>query len=127
MKNGNILFIYLSLFVVFIEIYTINLKIIEQKLIENRTIEVLLQQSMIESSVIVETVNKFHTYKMENFTFESELGMVYVYFADEIAYIKFEYEDDIFARLHYDLVYDSAYDYELIPEALFPIVDKINS
>jgi hypothetical protein len=77
--------------------------------------------------VLIEIIQKFHTYKMEDFVYNSELGIVYIYFIDESTYIYFDFESSVYARLDYDLVFDSCYNYELINEGLFPVVDKIKS
>lgn len=127
MKRAQILLFYLVLFIVFIEGYSINIKIISQKAYEYSKISELNKFSFIESDIIIKVIDKFHKYKMEDFVFESELGLVFVYYLDEIAYIKYDYVKPIYARLDYDLVYDSCYNYDLIDVALFPVVDKLNS
>lgn len=127
MKKANVLFIYLIFFMFFLEIYTINIAILEQKAYELKHIEYLSKFSFIESDILIQIINKFHEYNMDNFEIDTELGIVYVVFIDESAYIYFDYEIAVFAKLDYDLVYDSCYNYELINEALFPVVDKIKS
>lgn len=127
MKKAQILLFYLVLFIVFIEAYCINIKIISQKAYEYLIISELNKFSFIESDILIRVIHKFHIYKPEDFVFESELGLVYVYYLDEVAYIKYDYDKPIYARLDYDLVYDSCYNYELIDGALFPVVDKLNS
>jgi len=127
MKKANVLFVYLIFFIFFLEIYTINIAILEQKAYELKHIEYLSKFSFIESDILIQIINKFYEYNMDNFEIETELGIVYIVFIDESAYIHFDYEISVFARLDYDLVYDSCYNYELINEALFPVVDKIKS
>ena len=127
MRKGNILFAYLIFLTIFIEIYTLNLKIITHKATEYKMILELNNYSFIESEVLIETIKRFQEYKMEDFIHESNLGLVYIYYFDEIAYIKYDFNKGVYARLNYDLIYDSCFDYEIIPEALFPIVDKIKS
>lgn len=127
MKKANVLIIYLIFFIFFLEIYTINISILEQKAYELKHIEYLSKFSFIESNILIQIINKFHEYNMDNFETETELGIVYIVFIDESAYIHFDYDTSVFAKLDYDLVYDSCYNYELINEALFPVVDKIKS
>lgn len=127
MKKGHVLLFYITLFIVFLEIYINNIKILNQKIYEVLNMPKLLEYSLIESEVLITVVRMFHEYKMDNFSMESTLGIVNIYFIDEVAYIKFNFDEPIFARLDYDLVYDSCYNYDIISEALFPIVDKINS
>lgn len=127
MKKANVLFIYLIFFIFFLEIYTINISILEQKAYELKHIEYLSKFSFIESDILIQIINKFHEYNMDNFEIETELGIVYIVFIDESAYINFDYDTAVFGKLDYDLVYDSCYNYELINEALFPVVDKIKS
>jgi len=127
MKKAKVLFLYLLFFLLFIEIYSINIVILKQKAYEYKHIDYLTLFSYIESDVLIQIIDKFHVYKMENFEIETELGLVYIIFLDESAYIHFDFETSVFARLDYDLIYDSCYNYELINEALFPVVDKIKS
>lgn len=127
MKKANVLYLFLTLFISFIELYTINVNILQQKAYEYKHIQYLNEFSLIESDVLIAIINKFHTYKMEDFEIVSNLGNVNIYYMDEIAYIHYDFEINVFARLEYDLVYDSCFNYELINEGLFPVVDKINS
>lgn len=127
MKRASVLFVFLIFFISFIEVYSININILQQKAYEYKQIEYLNEFSLVESDILIEVIDKFHSYKMEDFEVESELGIVYIYFIDEISYIHFDFEIDVYARLDYDLVYDSCYNYELINEGLFPVVDKIKS
>lgn len=127
MRKGHILIFYLTLFIVFLEIYTNNIIILNHKIYELNNLSSLEEFSYIESEVLIKIVKMFHEYKMEDFILESSLGIINVYFDDEIAYIKFNFNEPVFAKLEYDLVYDSCYNYDIISEALFPIVDKINS
>lgn len=127
MKKANVLFIFLIFFISFIELYSINIKILQQKTYEYNHIEYLTKFSFAESEVIIAIIDKFHKYKMEDFEINTELGIAYIYFIDEISYIYFDFETPVYARLDYDLVYDSCYNYELINEGLFPVVDKIKS
>lgn len=127
MKRANLLLFFLILFLFFLELFEINLKILNQKTFELNNFKVINTFSYIESDILIKTIDKFYTYKLEDFNLETELGYVYVTFLDEVAYIKFDFAKPVFARLDYDLVYNSCVNYELIPEALFPIVDKLNS
>lgn len=127
MRKGHILIFYLTLFIVFLEIYTNNIIILNHKIYELNNLSSLEEFSYIESEVLIKIVKMFHEYRMEDFNLESSLGIINVYFDDEIAYIKFNFNEPVFAKLEYDLVYDSCYNYDIISEALFPIVDKINS
>jgi len=127
MKRASVLFVFLIFFISFIEVYSININILQQKAYEYKQIEYLNEFSLVESDILIEVIDKFHSYKMEDFEVESELGIVYIYFIDETSYIHFDFEIDVYARLDYDLVYDSCYNYELINEGLFPVVDKIKS
>jgi hypothetical protein len=85
----------------------------------------LERYSFIESYTIQKTIKQFHAYSFDPFIIETSLGEVYVVFIDESAYLHFDFENEVFAQLDYDLVYDSALAYDIIPEALFPSVDKI--
>lgn len=127
MKKANVLFVFLIFFVSFIEVYSININILQQKAYEYKHIEYLNEFSLVESEVLIEIIDKFHNNKMEDFEIDSDLGNVYVYFFDETSYIHFDFDISVYARLEYDLVYDSCYNYELINEGLFPVVDKIKS
>jgi len=127
MKKGYVLIFYLTLFIVFLELFMNNVKILNHKIFERVNMSRLEEYSYIESEVLIKVVKLFHEYRMEDFNIESSLGVVNVYFIDEVAYIKFNFNETVYARLDYDLVYDSCYNYDIISEALFPIVDKKNS
>lgn len=127
MKKGQILIFYLTLFIIYLELYTNNIKILSHNIFEKVNLSRLEEYSFIESEVLIKVVKMFHEYKMEDFLIESSLGTINVYFFDEVAYIKFNFDEPLYASLYYDLVYDSSYNYDIISEALFPIVDKINS
>ena len=111
----------------FLELFEINIKILNQKYFELNNYDYISTFSYIESDILIKTINNFYQYKLEDFVEKTELGSVYVNFIDEVAYIKFDFEKPVFARLNYDLVYNSCINYELIIEALFPVVDKLNS
>lgn len=127
MKKSYIILFYLFIFTAFLSLYEINLKILKQKQIEYLYRTYLINFSYIESEVLIQTIDKFYRYKMDDFVYESELGDIYIYFLDEIAYIEYRFESIIFAKLDYDLIYNSCVNYEIISEALFPVVDKLNS
>ncbi len=127
MKKGHILIFYLTIFIIYLELYTNNIKILNHKIFERVNLTRLEEYSYIESEVLIRVVKLFHEYRMEDFNIESSLGVINIYFIDEVAYIKFNFNEPVYARLDYDLVYDSCYNYDIISEALFPIVDKINS
>lgn len=127
MKKGNLLLFYLVIFIFFIQLVDINIKILNQKYFEFHHSQSINRFSFIESFVIIETIKKFYDYKMDDFILDTELGQVYIYYFDEIAYIKFDFNSNVFAKLEYDLVYNSCINYELISEALFPVVDKLKS
>ncbi|MHB8096588.1 MAG: hypothetical protein ACYDEI_02935 [Erysipelotrichaceae bacterium] len=127
MKKASILFFFLIIFVYFLELFEINIKILNQKYFELNNYDYISTFSYIESDILIKTINNFYQYKLEDFVEKTELGSVNVNFIDEVAYIKFDFEKPVFARLNYDLVYNSCINYELIIEALFPVVDKLNS
>lgn len=82
--------------------------------------------SYIESYAIQKVVMQFNDYRFESIFIETSLGLVTIFFIDESAFLHFDFENEVFARLDYDLVYDSTLAYDIIPEALFPSVDKIS-
>lgn len=124
MKKANLLLFFLILFLFFLELFEINVKILNQKIYELNNTYNISTFSYIESDILIKTIDKYYRYKLDDFNLETEFGNVFVTFLDEVAYIKFDFEKPVFARLSYDLVYNTCINYELIPEALFPIVDK---
>ena len=127
MKKPYILVFYLGVFIFFLELYSLNINILNQKQTELIKYDRLNTFSLIESNVLQKVINLFYTYNMNDFTVETDLGMVFIYFVDETAYIKYDFETPLYGQLKYDLIYNSCIDYEYISEALFPIVDKLNS
>lgn len=127
MKKANVLLFFLIIFVFFLELFELNIKILNQKYFEFYNSSYLNTFSLIESDILIKVIDQYYRYKLNDFDKETELGRVIVIYLDEVAYIKFDFENPVFARLDYDLVYNSCINYELIPEALFPVVDKLNS
>jgi len=124
MRNFSFFTFFLYMFVQFITLYLVNLDIASNIFYERIHYHHLERFSFIESFAIQKTIKQFHNYKFDPFIIETSLGEVYVVFIDESAYLHFDFENDVFAQLDYDLVYDSALTYDIIPEALFPSVDK---
>lgn len=127
MKKANVLLFFLIIFVFFLELFELNIKILNQKYFEFYNSSYINTFSLIESDILIKVIDQYYRYKLNDFDKETELGRVIVIYLDEVAYIKFDFENQVFARLDYDLVYNSCINYELIPEALFPVVDKLNS
>ena len=125
MRNFSYLTFFLYVFIQFIQLYLINLDIVTNLFYERMYYQNLERYSFIESYAIQKTIKQFHAYSFDSFIIETSLGEVYVFFIDESAYLHFDFENEVFAQLDYDLVYDSALAYDIIPEALFPSVDKI--
>ena len=93
MKKGYLLVFYLILFVFFLQLFELNISILKQKSIEQNYANNIVQFSLIESNVIKETIKLFFTYKMIDFKLDTDFGDVYVYYFDEIAYIKFDFDN----------------------------------
>lgn len=127
MRKANALLFILILFFLFVELFEMNLKILNQRYFELLNSKYLSQFSYIEANVLKQCIDLFYQYKMNDFVIETEMGDVYIYYIEEIAYIKFNFDVPVFAKLEYDLIYNSCINYEIISEALFPIVDKLNS
>ena len=99
MKKGYLVQFYLIIFIMFLSLYDINLNILKQKQIELSQRDVLNDFSLIESEVLIQTIDKFYRYKMEDFIVESSYGLVYITYLDEIAYIKFDFEKPVFGHI----------------------------
>lgn len=127
MRKANALLFILILFLLFVELFQMNLKILNQRYFEFFNSKYLSQFSYIEANVLKQCIDLYYQYKMNDFVIETEMGDVYIYYIEEIAYIKFDFDVPVFAKLEYDLIYNSCINYEIISEALFPIVDKLNS
>ena len=126
MRSFSLITFFLYLFTQFIALYLANISIISNHQYERMFYHQLERFSYIESYVLRETIDQFNRYKFDEIRIESNLGIVYVVFEDELAYIHYDFEIEVFATLEYDLVYDSALSYNIISEALFSSVDKIS-
>lgn len=125
MRNFSLISIFLYLLTLFIELYLTNINIISNHQYERAFYHQLERFSYIESYVIQETIEQFNRYKFDEIRIESNLGFVYIVFIDETAYIHYDFDNQVYAKLEYDLIYDSALSYDILSEALFPSVDKI--
>ena len=92
MKKSYILVFYLGVFIFFLELYSLNINILNQKQTELIKYDRLNTFSLIESNVLQKVINLFYTYNMNDFTVETDLGIVFIYFVDETAYIKYDFE-----------------------------------
>ena len=126
MKSSSLITFFLYLFTQFISLYLTNIRIVSNLQYEIMLYNQLERFSYIESYVLQESISQFNRYKFDEIIIETNLGMVYVIFEDETAYIHYDFEKEVFAILEYDLIYDSALSYNIISEALFPSVDKIS-
>lgn len=80
--------------------------------------------SLIEAYVIGKTVESFDAYTFKNFEIIFEEGLVSVQFIDEKAYITYAFETELYAILHYDLVFDSSLDYYFVASNSPDWIDK---
>lgn len=80
--------------------------------------------SLLESLVLSATIKNFHAYRFDPLTFKFTEGEVKVSFLDESAYLFFAFEEPLYARLDYDLVFDSALAYGFIDESEYLLIDK---
>lgn len=80
--------------------------------------------SLLESYVLTQTIKHFHAYKNEELHFEFREGDVIVSLIEETAYLYFDFENPIYAKLDYDLVFDSAINYVYIDESEYLLIDK---
>lgn len=126
MRNSSLFTFYLIAFSQFLKLYLVNIDIQSSYIYESSHYHQLENFSFIESYAIQKTIKQFSDYKFDSITIETNLGYVYITFIDETAYLHYAFENDVYGKLDYDLVYDSALAYDIISEALFPSVDKIS-
>ncbi len=126
MRSSNLLSFLIFLYIQFLKLYLTNLNIVSNIILEQAQYSRWERFSFIEAYAIQRTVKQFKDYRFDAIYFETSLGDVHIVFVDESAYLHFDFETEVFARLDYDLVYDSALAYDIIPEALVPSVDKIS-
>ncbi|HCT63164.1 MAG TPA: hypothetical protein DIC19_03590 [Erysipelotrichaceae bacterium] len=124
MRNSSLFTFFLIAFSQFLKLYLVNNEILSSLIYETSHYHQLENFSYIESYAIQKTIKQFSDYKFDSITIETNLGHVYIIFIEETAYLHFDFENAVYGKLNYDLVYDSALAYDIIPEALFPSVDK---
>lgn len=125
MKNSSTLIFFIYAYIQFLNFHRLNLDIVINFNYEQSNLHRLETFSFIESYAIQRAISQFNDYKFDSIIIETSLGDVYINYVDETAYLHFAFENEVFAKLEYDLVYDSALAYDIIPQALFPSVDKI--
>lgn len=81
--------------------------------------------SITESYVLTHLVKQLHDYQLDDMNFTLDDVIVQCRFIEESVYITYLYEIPIYARLDYDLVFDSALDYTYISSLEALQIDKI--
>lgn len=81
--------------------------------------------SIVESYVLTNLIYLLHTYQLENINYIINEVEIRCIFIDESVYITYLYETPIYAKLDYDLVFDSAMDYNYISASEALQIDKI--
>lgn len=116
--------LFIVYFIFFIDIYSKQIVILNHQINEEKLFNEIYRFSLIELDVIKQVVLSFDDYKCENFSLSYAEGEVLVRFIDEEALIIYQFEHVIYAVLSYDLVFDTALDYEIISEELYMTIDK---
>ena len=116
---------FLTYFILFLQLYSTNSIIFLQQQLEIKKNSSIQQFSIIESDVIHQVVNKFDDYDLIEFKLTYPLGDVLIQMIDEKAYIHYQFEEAIYAILYYDLVFDSAIDYEIVDWEEYSTFDKL--
>jgi hypothetical protein len=81
--------------------------------------------SYIESFVLQETIQSFRREKLKPFIVNTNQGQVHVRFSDEVAWIFYDLDLKRYARLDYDMVFDSTISYVYLDLGEFSFVDKV--
>lgn len=81
--------------------------------------------SIAESYVLTNLIHLLHTYQLENINYIINEVEIRCIFIDESVYITYLYETPIYAKLDYDLVFDSTMDYNYISASEALQIDKI--
>jgi hypothetical protein len=124
MRRANVLSLSILVFLYFSHAYVHMLISLNQRQFEETTFIQVDTFSYWESLVLQKTIEAFRNERLTNFTLQSKLGQVVVVFDDEIAWIRFDSTPVRYARMDYDLVFDSCMSYRYIEASLFPTVDK---
>jgi len=81
--------------------------------------------SYVESFVLQKTIQAFQEEQLKPFYLTSTLGEIDVRIVDETAWIFYNFETKRYARLDYDLVFNSCMSYVFLEEGEFSFVDKV--
>lgn len=123
-RRANVVALSLLMFLFFSQRYTQILISLNHRRFEEQTFEQLEAFSYWESHVLQLVITNFRKEHLNNFSLHSKIGRVDVVYDDEIAWIRFDANPARYARMDYDLVFDSCMSYRYIEESLFPTVDK---
>lgn len=116
--------LFLIYFSLFLEVMSQQAIIRYHLLTEMKLSNQLNRFSMIEMDVIHQTVKKFVDYKMDDFSLSYEEGEVSIKMIDEQAIIFYDFNEDIYAVISYDLVFDTGVDYEIVDAKTYHTIDN---
>ncbi len=118
------LILFLMYFVLFLDINSKQMIVLMHMNIEQKYLNELYRFSFIESDVCHQIIKYYDDYELRDFTLNYEEGDVSIKMIDETALIHYQFEKDIYAILSYDLVFDSATDYEIVDFEIYNAIDK---
>ncbi len=116
--------LFIVYFIFFCNVYTSQMIILSQIEIENSHLNDLYRFSFIEVDVIHQIIKSFDDYECKDFEISYPEGQVLIRFIDEMAIIHYSFNQDVYATLSYDLVFDTALDYEIIDAEIYMTIDK---
>lgn len=125
LNKGSVLY-YSILFYIFFTTSLSNIMIrLHFAYFESKNYISMEEFSYIESYVLQKTIQAFRKEKLKPFSLTSKLGDIEVRMDDEIAWIFYNFETKRYARLDYDLVFDTSMSYVYLEEGEFSFVDKV--
>ena len=116
--------ILLSLFLIYTNIYVSIAQIVTHTRFEQEHYQEIQAFSLLESKTIYEIVKRMEDYKLDDFTLIYNNIHVKITILDELILIVYDLIEPIYARLDYDLVFNSSLDYQIISYETYEYLTK---
>ena len=116
--------ISIQLFIRWITLFEMRLIETQHLAFEQRSFQNLDRFSLIEAYSIHTTIQSFHKYTFKPIELTFSSGSVRIVFSDEKAHITYSLDSIEYAELSYDLVFDSAIEYQYTDEDEASWIDK---
>lgn len=105
---------FLILFIVLSNLYVSKAILLSHRIFESRNADEIQAFSLLESKTIHEIVLRMSSYQLDSFNIDFNEIKVKIIIVDELVFIDYGLDSNIYARFDYDLVFNSSMNYQII-------------